>query len=187
LQEVVVTDTSAAADAAPLAREGTFRHHGWLDRTQSPYQISVELTPDGLGTVPKVQEVVYTVTVYTSDLRGAGTGTSRSQRTPPRPRVWCDGLGNERIGKQRRRIRPLRTTVEAKCQKGWCQSVRLVERPWLPADCVPCVVEGVNRVTSNWWYQRRRGAVILDGVSAGACAGHLRFTVMASAGRIGLV
>jgi hypothetical protein len=34
-----------------------------------------------------------------------------------------------------------------------------VERPWLSADCWPCVVEGVNCVTSNLRYQRRCGAV----------------------------
>jgi hypothetical protein len=39
-----------------------------------------------------------------------------------------------------------------------CSEQTVVERPWLRADCCPCVVEGVNRVTSNCW-QRRCGAV----------------------------
>jgi hypothetical protein len=34
----------------------------------------------------------------------------------------------------------------------------VVELPWA-ADSCPCVVEAANRVTSNCWYQRRRGAV----------------------------
>ena len=75
LLEIVVTDTGAAADAPSLEREATFLYNGWLDKTQSPYQLSVELTPDGAKAMPKVEEVVYKVTVYTSDRRGAGTGT----------------------------------------------------------------------------------------------------------------
>jgi hypothetical protein len=45
----------------------------------------------------------------------------------------------------------------------------VVERPWLREDCCLCVVEGVNRVTSFWWYQRRQGArgVVLGGGGCG--------------------
>jgi hypothetical protein len=34
----------------------------------------------------------------------------------------------------------------------------VVECSWLPADWCPCVAEGVKRVSSNCWYQRRCGA-----------------------------
>ena len=55
-------------------------------------------------------------------------------------------------------------TAEAECQKGWCQSVR----PWLSVHGYKrtvvrvCKLEGVNRVTSNWWYQRRCGRASND-------------------------
>jgi hypothetical protein len=38
------------------------------------------------------------------------------------------------------------------------REVTVVERPvGRQADCCPCAVEGVKRVTSNWWCQRRCG------------------------------
>ena len=62
-------------------------------------------------------------------------------------------------GKRRKRRRPRRASVEAKGTKGWCQSVgpRLSVLGY-KRTVARVLVEGVNRVTSNRWYQRRCGA-----------------------------
>jgi hypothetical protein len=61
----------------------------------------------------------------------------------------------DKRGKQRKLIRPLRTTVEANVRMLVSERETVVERPWLHADCCPCVVGDVNRGTSNSWYQSR--------------------------------
>eukprot|EP00798_Chlamydomonas_sp_ICE-L_P018434 gene18434-24910_t len=47
-----------------------FVYNGWLAKDEEPYKLEVELFPEG-GDKPPI--VRYTVTVYTSDIRGAGT------------------------------------------------------------------------------------------------------------------
>ena len=47
-------------------------------------------------------------------------------------------------------------------QRNKSEREAVVERPWLQAVCRPRVVEDVNRVTRNWWYQRRSGVVRSD-------------------------
>jgi len=81
LADVKIEKTTAAADDPPLAREAIFPYHDWLDLSTPPHQISVELFPDidgdGIADVGrKVRKVKYHITVYTSDIRGAGTDAS---------------------------------------------------------------------------------------------------------------
>jgi hypothetical protein len=49
--------------------EVCFAHNGWLSRSEPPYATQVELLPVGQGGPPLVR---YGITVYTSDIRGAG-------------------------------------------------------------------------------------------------------------------
>ncbi|GFH09152.1 uncharacterized protein mot51, partial [Haematococcus lacustris] len=52
-----------------------FYYNGWLSKDEPPYKLEVELFPEGSDKPPLCR---YTITTYTSDLRGAGTDANVS-------------------------------------------------------------------------------------------------------------
>ena len=56
-------------------QQARFYYNGWLSKDEPPYQIEVELTVEGEDRPPPHR---YTVTTYTSDIRGAGTDANVS-------------------------------------------------------------------------------------------------------------
>lgn len=60
--------------------KAVFQYSGWLSQDDPPYKTAVELLPAGSGGSPgnPTGLVKYTVTTYTSDLRGAGTDANVS-------------------------------------------------------------------------------------------------------------
>eukprot|EP00854_Cymbomonas_tetramitiformis_P003095 gene3095-3928_t len=71
LQDITVTNTSTSQSG--LAQEAFFEANCWLDKSEPPYQISTELTPQGATRQASTAPVTYNITVYTTDKRGAGT------------------------------------------------------------------------------------------------------------------
>ncbi len=60
--------------------KATFHYNGWLSQDDAPYKTSVELFPTGRGSGPgnPTGLVKYSITTYTSDVRGAGTDANVS-------------------------------------------------------------------------------------------------------------
>jgi ribosomal protein L44E len=96
-------------------------------------------------------------------LRGAKRRRARDAQTP---RTFCRSVAGRHVGDV---ITPFTSALseggerrQSKRGSGlgqlsgplWSERETVVGRPWLQADCCPCVVGGVNRVTSNLWYQR---------------------------------
>ena len=80
LDEVLVEDATADAEAPEWHRSRAFRADAWLDASKPPFATELELTPsDGVFSQrAKVEMADYTVTVRTSDLPDAGTDASVS-------------------------------------------------------------------------------------------------------------
>ena len=73
-----VENLNAAKDAPDWHRERFFQHDAWLDSSKAPFQTEVALSPASGGARATRKRVSYTVTVRTSDLRGAGTDATVS-------------------------------------------------------------------------------------------------------------
>ena len=56
-------------------QQARFYYNGWLSKDEPPYQLEVELTVEGEDRPPPHR---YTVSTYTSDIRGAGTDANVS-------------------------------------------------------------------------------------------------------------
>ena len=80
LDEVLVEDATAEADAPEWHRSRVFRADAWLDAAKAPFATELELAPsDGaFSQRARVEMAEYTVTVRTSDLPDAGTDASVS-------------------------------------------------------------------------------------------------------------
>ena len=78
LDDVHVENLNAAKDAPDWHRERFFQHDAWLDSSKAPFQTEVALSPASGGARATRKRVSYTVTVRTSDLRGAGTDATVS-------------------------------------------------------------------------------------------------------------